>query len=87
MLLFAKEPLMYDIHVGRLKTSSLILDDKIIRNTLFEAVEETMRYIIGHLKVAYEITGETTQRTEIFEYPLTAIRELVLNSYYTPGIY
>ena len=80
MLLFAKDPLMYDIHVGRLKTSSLILDDRIIRNTLFEAVDETMRYIIGHLKVAYEITGGTTQRTEIFEYPLTALRELVLNA-------
>ena len=84
MLLFAKEPLMCDIHAGRLKTAEMILDDKIIRNTLFEAVEETMRYIIGHLKVAYEITSQsvrtTTQRTEIFEYPLDAIREVVMNS-------
>jgi len=36
------------------------------------------------LKVAYEITSETvkrtTKRTEIFEYPLEAIRELVLNA-------
>ena len=84
MLLFAKEPLMYDVHAGRLKTPDMILDDKIIRNTLFEEVEETIRYIIGHLKVAYEISAETvkktTQRTEIFEYPLEAIRELVLNA-------
>ena len=29
MLLFAKEPLMYDVHAGRLKTSDMILDDKI----------------------------------------------------------
>jgi len=84
MLLFAKEPLMYDVHAGRLKTPDMILDDRIIRNTLFETVEETMRYIIGHLKVAYEITSETvresTQRREIFEYPLDAVRELVLNA-------
>ncbi|PIV62125.1 MAG: ATP-dependent DNA helicase, partial [Bacteroidetes bacterium CG02_land_8_20_14_3_00_31_25] len=69
---------------GRLKTPDLILDDKILRNTLFELVEETMRYIISHLKVAYEISSKTvlktTQRTEIFEYPLEALRELVLNS-------
>lgn len=39
MLLFAKDPLMYDIHAGRLKTTDIILDDKIIRNTLFEVVE------------------------------------------------
>ena len=84
MLLFAKDPLLYDVHAGRLKTPDLILDDKILRNTLFELVEETMRYIISHLKVAYEISSKTvlktTQRTEIFEYPLEALRELVLNS-------
>ncbi|PIY04619.1 MAG: ATP-dependent DNA helicase, partial [Bacteroidetes bacterium CG_4_10_14_3_um_filter_31_20] len=84
MLLFAKDPLLYDVHAGRLKTPDLILDDKIIRNTLFELVEETMQYIISHLKVAYEISAETvlktTQRTEIFEYPLEALRELVLNA-------
>lgn len=84
MLLFAKEPLMYDIHAGRLKTKDYILDDTIIRNTLFEAVEETMKYIISHLKVAYEISTETvkesTRRKEIFEYPLEALREMVLNA-------
>ncbi|OIP85069.1 MAG: hypothetical protein AUK44_00560 [Porphyromonadaceae bacterium CG2_30_38_12] len=84
ILLFAKDPLMYDVHAGRLKTPDMILDDRIIRNTLFEAVDETMRYIISHLKVAYEISDETvrttTQRTEIFEYPLDALRELVLNA-------
>jgi ATP-dependent DNA helicase RecG len=31
------------------------------------------------MKVAFEITGVTTQRTEILEYPLPAIRELILN--------
>ena len=84
MLLFAKTPLMYDIHAGRLKTSDVILDDRIIRNTLYEAVEETMKYIMSHLKVSYKISSETvvqtTQRSEIFEYPLEALRELVLNS-------
>lgn len=84
MLLFAKEPLMFDIHAGRLKTKDYILDDIIIRNTLIEAVEETMRYIISHLKVAYEISTDTvresTRRKEIFEYPLEALREMVLNA-------
>ncbi len=47
---------------------------------LFDAVEDTMRFLISQIKVAYEITGKTTQRTEIFEYPLPALRELVLNT-------
>ena len=30
--------------------------------------------------MAFEITGMPTQRTEIFEYPLPALREIVLNA-------
>ena len=56
-LLFAKELKQYSIHVGRFKTPSMIIDDKMIKNTLYEAVEETIRFIISHLKVAFEFTG------------------------------
>jgi len=80
LLLFGKESTQYNIHLGRFKTPSLILDDRMFKYTLFEAVEESMKYIISQLKVAFEITGKTTQRTEIFEYPLTAIREILLNT-------
>ncbi|WP_199878470.1 ATP-binding protein [Flavobacterium sp. RSP49] len=79
-LLFGKETTGYNVHLGRLKTPSLIIDDKMLNGTLFDAVEETMRYIIGQIKVAFEITGMPTQRTEIFEYPLPALREIVLNA-------
>ena len=79
-LLFGKEAPGYNVHIGRFKTPSLIIDDKMLNETLFETVEESMRYIIGQIKVAFEITGMPTSRTEIFEYPLPALRELVLNS-------
>lgn len=80
MLLFASEDISHNVHVGRFKTPSMIIDDRIFRGTLFKVVEETMRYIIGQIKVAFEISGLTTQRTEIFEYPVPALRELVLNA-------
>jgi ATP-dependent DNA helicase RecG len=57
----------------------MIIDDRMLRLALFDAVEETQRYLISQMKVAFEITGETTQRTEILEYPKPAIRELILN--------
>jgi len=79
VLLFGKEGSTYNVHLGRFKTPSMIIDDKMLRLTLFEAVEETQKYLISHMKVAFEITGETTQRTEILEYPKPAIRELILN--------
>ena len=79
-LLFAKETTGYNVHLGRFKTPSMIIDDKMLNGTLFDMVEETMRYIIGQIKVAFEITGMPTQRSEIFEYPLPALREIVLNA-------
>ena len=39
-----------------------------------------MKYIVSQIKFAFEIKGVPTQRTEIPEYPLDALRELVLNA-------
>ncbi len=58
----------------------MIVDDKILDESLFDLVELSMKYIIGQIKVAFEISGTSTQRNEIFEYPIPAIRELLLNS-------
>ncbi|NDP22179.1 MAG: ATP-dependent DNA helicase [Paludibacter sp.] len=80
MILFSKDNLRYNVHIGRFKTPSLIIADKMINGNLYDVLEEAMQTIIGHLKFAFEITGKTTQRTEIPEYPLDAIRELLVNS-------
>ena len=80
MILFSKENLLYNVHIGRFKTPSMIIADKMINGNLFDVVEESMQTIMGHLKFAFEITGRTTQRTEIPEYPLEAVRELLLNA-------
>jgi ATP-dependent DNA helicase RecG len=79
MILFSKENLLYNVHIGRFKTPSMIIADKMINGNLYDVTEESMQTIIGHLKFAFEITGRTTQRTEIPEYPLDAIREMLLN--------
>jgi ATP-dependent DNA helicase RecG len=80
MILFSNENLRYNVHIGRFKTTSLIIDDKLISGNLFEVVQESMQFILSHLKVAFEIKGTSTQRAEIFEYPIPAIRELLLNA-------
>jgi len=78
-LLFGKDDPPYSLHIGRFKTPSTIIDDRMIRGTLFEAAEEAMQFIISHLKVAFEITGKL-ERNEIYEYPVSALRELLLNA-------
>ena len=80
MILFSKENLRYNVHIGRFKTPSMIIDDKLINGNLYDVIDESMQFITGHIKFAFEITGETTQRIEIPEYPLDGIRELLLNS-------
>lgn len=81
MLLFSKKDLHYNVHIGRFKSPTLIIADKMISGTLFEVVEESMMTIVSHLKFAFDIrvVGTNTQRIEIPEYPLEAIRELLLN--------
>ena len=80
MILFSKKNLRYNIHIGRFKSKSLIIADKIISGNLFSVLEESMQTIVSHLKFAFEIMGKTTQRNEIPEYPLEAIRELLVNA-------
>jgi ATP-dependent DNA helicase RecG len=43
LLLFAKEDIIYNVHLGRFKTPSMIIDDRMLRLPLFAAVEESIR--------------------------------------------
>lgn len=78
LLLSAKEPLRHHIHIGRFKTPSTIIDDRQITDTLFEAVDQAMKFIVLHISVAFEFDG-SLQRKERFAYPL-ALREALLNA-------
>ncbi len=79
MFLFATEPLRHHIHIGRFKTPTMIIDDRQITDTLFEAVELAMKFIVSHISVAFEFDG-SVKRKERFAYPLPAIREALLNA-------
>jgi ATP-dependent DNA helicase RecG len=69
----------YSVHIGRFKTPATIIDDKMIQSTLYETVEAVMNFLLSHMKVAFEFTGEV-ERVEIFEYPKKALREIILNA-------
>lgn len=84
ILLFGEEPqrfvLQAKIHCGRFKVSKLnILDDKMIEGDLIAQVEEAMDFIKKHTSVRFEITGRP-RREEIWEYPLQAMREGIINA-------
>lgn len=67
-----------DIQIGRFKSNITIIDSLSLHTDLFTEVDEIIAFIKKHLMVEYIITGEP-QRTERFNYPLDAIREVVIN--------
>jgi ATP-dependent DNA helicase RecG len=78
-LLFAKGfCLTSGIQAGRFKTSTDIIDSISLNTDILSEIDAIMIFVQKHLSVEYIITGEA-QREERYDYPLDAIREVVLN--------
>lgn len=82
ILLFGKNPQKYFVNlcarIGRFKTETAIIDDKWVKGNLFHQFEETLSVLKQLIGVRYEIKG--IQREDIWDYPIPAIREAVLNA-------
>jgi ATP-dependent DNA helicase RecG len=82
ILLFGKNPQKHFINlcvrIGRFKTETTIIDDKWVRGNLFHQFDETLNVLKQHIGVRYEIKG--IEREDIWDYPLPALREAVLNA-------
>ena len=66
------------IEIGRFATETIIKDGHTIRGDLFNQIEQVMAFIYKHTNKAYIITGKP-QREERWDYPMDAIREIVIN--------
>ena len=92
VLLFGKDPQALftssQIHMGRFKDDITIIDDKILKGNLFDQLEGTTQLFRTYLQVRYEFEGKSRedeplsamQRQEIWDYPLKALREAVINA-------
>lgn len=82
IMLFGKNPQKYFINavmrLGRFKDEITIIGDKLVEGNLFNQFEILQEQVKQFINVKYEI--ETFERKEIWDYPLTAIREVLLNS-------
>jgi ATP-dependent DNA helicase RecG len=85
ILFFAKEPQrfipwsVFTVALFKDDAGTDVIDRKEIEGSLFEIVEEVMKFVKLYAKVAYRFTG-APQRENIYEYPFEAIREAVINS-------
>lgn len=82
ILLFGKNPQKYFINlcvrIGRFRTETIITDDKWQKGNLFQQFEETIAILKQFISVRYEI--KEIQREDIWDYPIPALREAVLNA-------
>ena len=67
------------IELGRFQTPTIIKDGVTLKNDLFSEVEAVMDFIKKHINKSYIITGNL-QREERWDYPLDAVREIVVNA-------
>ena len=66
------------LQIGRFKTETDIIDNLDLNTDVLSQVEGALSFIRKHLMVEYIITGEA-QRQERYDYPIEAIREIVIN--------
>ncbi len=78
-LLFTKnDTILSTIEMGRFQDDITIKDALSVRADLITEVDVVLNFIMKHIRKEYIITGKT-QRDEFWEYPLNAIRKIVIN--------
>jgi len=83
VLLFGKDEKLFlsqaAIHCGRFKEETIVIDDRMIEGTIMEQVDEAMEFIRKNINVRFVMTGKPA-REQIWDYPLEALREAVINA-------
>ncbi len=78
-LLFNKEEyLLSDINAGLFQSETIIKDGIVISGDLFQEIDDVLTFITKHINKEFIITGKP-EREERWDYPLDALREIVIN--------
>ena len=84
ILTFGKEPqrplLQSAVHCGRFRIDKAqIIDDLMVETDLINQVDEVIKFVTRHISVRYQFEGKP-RRKEVWEYPLEALREAIINA-------
>ena len=68
------------MHCGLFDTDEIsVMDDRMVRGTIIEQVNDAMEFIRKNIRVAFVTTGEP-ERKQVWDYPVEALRETVINA-------
>jgi ATP-dependent DNA helicase RecG len=67
------------IELGHFQTETIVKDSLRLKSNLFSQVDDVMEFIRKHINKRIEISGKP-QRDEIWDFPLDAVREAVVNA-------
>jgi ATP-dependent DNA helicase RecG len=72
------ETMLTSIDLGRFTSETIIKDSLTVRSDLFSNVDAVLDFLLKHINKGYIISGKA-QRTERWDYPMDALREIVIN--------
>ena len=81
LLFKAREDIMTTVELGFFQDSKgiIIKDSARLKNCLVSQVDDVMEYVKKHINLAIEIVATQTESVQHWDYPLEAVREIVLN--------
>jgi ATP-dependent DNA helicase RecG len=77
-LFTSRDTVLTTIELGRFQTDIIIKDSVRTKSDILAQIEEVLNFVRKHINKEIIITGEA-RNTERWQYPLEAIREIVLN--------
>lgn len=86
VLFFANNPQQFlpesSITAVRYKTSDRfsIIDKKDFTGSLIQQIENSIDFIVRHMNVSVKITSAQVARQEVYDYPIVALREAIVNA-------
>lgn len=84
IILFGHDPQKYFpnavVRIGRFRDESTIVADRTVSGNLFKQVQQSEEQIKSLISRRYEISDESFKRRDVWQYPLSAIREALLNA-------
>ncbi len=83
ILLFGKNPqsplVQSTVHCGRFREEIHIMDDRLFDGSIHDQVDDVIDFLKKHINVKFIINGKP-RRDEVWDYPLEALREGVVNA-------